>query len=301
MRNNKYLMFFCLIFCYVTILCWSVEAEPVNITIYHTSDFHDTSVNIARIARFVQYKKKLDPNTIFLDTGDWFNKGDLALLESRGGAMANLLGQCNYDALVFGNHEYSFGTQRLFDLVKEHSLPILAYNIEFTSNIKKPANIKPYKIIDLVGVKVAIIGSACPYTNHQTDTLMKVNPIEQLLDVYINILDQESDIIVLMTHIGEPKDILLAKAFPRIDLILGGHDHRIYNEMMFLEDSKTIIHHSGQRGQCVGEIKLTWNDDHITDRHTRIINITPDMAQSAKVKSIVDGYLLKLPQIQPAN
>ena len=300
MIKNKYFMLFGLIFCGM-VLCWSAAAQPVEITIYHTSDFHDTSVNISRIARFVEDQKKSDPNTIFLDTGDWFNKGDLAPLKNRGESMTKLLGQCNYDALVLGNHEYSFGTQRLFDLVRKYSLPVLAYNIELPSDVKKPEIVKPYKILKLGSVKVAILGSACPYTNHQIDKLIKVNPVEQLLDVYINILNQQADIIVLMTHLGSPKDILLAKDFPRIDLILGGHDHRIYNEMMYLDDSKTIIHHSGQRGQCIGEIKLTWNKDQITDRNTRIITITPDMAQSAKVQAIVEGYLLELEQVKTTN
>ena len=37
--------------------------------------------------------------------------------------------------------------------------------------------------------------------------------------------------IIALTHMRTPNDIILAKSCPKIDLILGGHDH-VYEDLV---------------------------------------------------------------------
>ena len=110
--------------------------KRVSVTFYHTSDIHEHSAPLPRIAGFVEARRKEDPNVLLVDTGDWFDKGDLTELKTRGEAIVAMLNACKYDALIFGNHDYSFGTPRLAELIDRFSLPIVAANCIWPEDIK---------------------------------------------------------------------------------------------------------------------------------------------------------------------
>ena len=92
-------------------VCAVGATNEVIITFYHTSDIHENSENLTRIAQFIQDQKTKNPNVLFLDTGDWFNLGDLTDLDTRGEAISELMGAMMYDAVILGNNDYSFGTK----------------------------------------------------------------------------------------------------------------------------------------------------------------------------------------------
>ena len=70
------------------------------------------------------------------------------------------------------------------------------------------------------------------------DTLAAINPNEVIYTDFVesaNTLaadlkdNQNCDIVIALTHMRQPNDIKLAENSPRIDLILGGHDHDVQN------------------------------------------------------------------------
>ena len=112
----------------VAAACRAGAPKPVTVTFYHTSDIHDHSGPLPRIARLVADHRRKDANTLFVDTGDWMNKGDLTPLETRGEAVVEMMGAMAYDAVIPGNHDFTFGAGRLAELVDRHRLPLLAAN-----------------------------------------------------------------------------------------------------------------------------------------------------------------------------
>ena len=277
--------------------CLAETTNTVTVTFYHTSDIHENSANLPQIARFIKDQKEKNSNVLFLDTGDRLEGGDLAPLKTRGEAMAAMMQACMYDAIILGNHDYSPGTKRLLELVDKYSLPLLCANCVWPQNIK-PKNVAPYRIYAFEGVTVAVIGVATPNW-YDVDGLLKVRGtvrgiVESIRSLVRN-LDEKADIIVLMTHMGVGIDEKLARALPRIDLIVGGHDHRIFETLVFDEETQTVIQHSGDCGEYIGEIVLKWDGEKIVDRKVQIINITPDMPKCAQVNAIRKQYLSALP------
>ena len=292
--NMKWLCAILVSFCLGGAVFSTHAAPPVTVTFYHTSDLHDTSKNIPRIAEYVRVQKEKYPNVLFLDTGDWFNKGDLSRLNTRGEAITALMGACGYDAIITGNHDYSFGTKRLVELVDRFSLPLLAVNCVWPETVK-PQHVAPYRLFEFDGVDVAVIGTACPIRNHSKDKLLELLPIIPPVRSIVEKIQGQADIIVVMTHHGTPKDMELAQAVPRIDLIVGGHDHRIFNTMVYDEETRTVVPHSGRNGNYIGKIVLVWDGEKIVDRKTEIIPITPEMPPSPKVETIRQKYLSATP------
>jgi len=279
-------------------------ADTVTVTFYHTSDLHENSGNLPQIARLIRDKKEKDSNVLFLDCGDRYNKGDLTPLKTQGEAMSAMIQAMSYDAVVPGNHDITFGSKRFLELVDKYSLPLLCANCVWVGNMK-PKNVPPYKIHELNGVTVAIIGitgsishtTATGYIMKDVDGLLEVpwetnEIIESIRNMVID-LQEKADIIVLMTHLGQKADRELARALPRIDLIAGGHTHDTFDTLVFDEQTQTVIQHSGVWGFTVGEVILTWDGKKIVDRKARVIKITPDMPKSAELEAMRKSYLSK--------
>ena len=109
----------------VTCGCSATTSRPVTITFYHTSDLHEHSAGLPRIAEFVNHKKEEGGNVLFVDTGDWFNKGDLSPLNTRGEAIVEMMGACGYDAVITGNHEYIHDVLPAIELMKRVGMRVL--------------------------------------------------------------------------------------------------------------------------------------------------------------------------------
>jgi 2',3'-cyclic-nucleotide 2'-phosphodiesterase (5'-nucleotidase family) len=265
-------------------------ADEVTVTFYHTSDLHEHSTKLARIARYVKEQRTARGNVIFLDTGDWCNKGDLTELNTRGEAIAEAMGGCKYDVVIAGNHDYSHGTKRLAELVEKHSLPLTATNCEWPQGMK-PKNFATHRIFKLKGVTVGVIGTATPIRSQAIDNLLKINDLFGSVGKAVAELEKSVDIVVVMTHIGWKEDPKLANSAAGIDLIFGGHSHKKYDKLNLNKKTGTVIQHSGFFGDQVGEVVIKWDGTKIIDRKVRLVKIDASMPEDEGVKAILGKYL----------
>jgi 5'-nucleotidase len=276
------------------------EQAWVSVTFYHTSDIHENSKHLPRIARFVESRKKDDPNVLFVDSGDWFNKGDLTKLRTRGEAIVAILSACNYDAMIPGNHDYSFGTLRLAELIDGFSLPVVAANCIWPEDIK-PEYAVPYRIFKLEGVTVAVVGTATPISIQQVDSLLEIMPIEESISNVVAELEESTDIIVLLTHVGVWRDTQLAESLPGVDIIFGGHDHMRFRELKIADGTDIVIQHSGWAGEYIGELTVTWDGKEIVDRKLRLMDVTDDLPESTAVAKVCEKYLSEATATAPVS
>ena len=272
--------------------CGAETAKPVTVTFFHTSDLHEHSAFLPRVAHLVAERRKKDPNVLFVDTGDWMNKGDLTPLNTRGEAIVSMMGAAKYDAVIPGNHDFTYGAGRLVELVGKYALPMLAANGQWS----KPLDAKappPYRIHKLNGVTVGIIGTAPPFVGDEKGPSVKILPIAKAVRGVVAEVDKKADVIVLLTHIGPPEDKKIIRALPRVDILFGGHHHKWFTSLNFDKGTKTVLQHSGRFGETLGEVVITWDGEKITDRKAKLITITPKMPQSDAVKAVVDKYVPK--------
>ena len=266
--------------------------KPVTVTFYHTSDMHEHSEPLPRIAQLVADRKKKDPNVLLIDTGDWMNKGDLTPLNTRGEAIVAMMGAARYDAVIPGNHDFTYAAPRLVELVNKYSLPMLVANFKWSKPPKSKAP-APYRIYKLKGVTVGVIGTAPPFAAKATGPSVKILPIIKTIAPIVAEVEKKADIIVLLTHLGPPADEEIIKALPRIDILFGGHHHKKFKSLNYNKTTKTIMQHSGFFGETIGEVVITWDGKKITERKSKLIKITSKMPQSDAVKTVLDKYAPK--------
>jgi 5'-nucleotidase/UDP-sugar diphosphatase len=219
------------------------QEAAVKITILHTNDHHgrfwknkDGEYGMAArktvIDRVRAEVSRGGGYSLLLDGGD-VNTGvpesDLqdAVPDFKG---MNLLG---YDAMAVGNHEFDKPPQVLRLQRKLAKFPILSANI-YRGDERV---FDPYKVFNLGGVRVAVMGLTTEDTQRLTHPDNRKgmdfrSPIEEAAKL-IPELQSQADVIVAATHMGHyangnhgslaPGDVEMARAVKGLHLVVGGH------------------------------------------------------------------------------
>src|SRR5699024_4353351 len=70
-------------------------------------------------------------------------------------------------------------------------------------------------------------------------------------------LQDKTDMIVLLSHLGIYEDRTIAKEFPEIDVIIGGHTHHLLEQGEYV--GQTLLAAAGKFCTHVGEVQLVWD------------------------------------------
>lgn len=254
-----------IVLCSIFLLLLSVSiahGEQVGITILYLNDFHGFAEpykpfgsdemygGIAYLAGEVDHLRK-EKASLLLSAGDMIQGNNWTNL-FRGESTIELMNLMRFDAMVVGNHEFDFGQDVLRRRISESKFPVLGANVEGLDLLK------PFLIKELNGVRVAIIGVVTEDTLISTYPrnvagLRFVSPIDTV-EKYIKELKDRSDMVVVLSHIGNPADRILAENVRGIDVIVGGHSHTKLTKPVMVRN--TIIVQAWEHGKSLGVLDL---------------------------------------------
>jgi 2',3'-cyclic-nucleotide 2'-phosphodiesterase (5'-nucleotidase family) len=233
-----------------------------TIHLYHTNDLHSHFENWPTIVQFINKKRELheqnNEHMILLDIGDHADRFHPITEATKGKANVSLLNMLQYDAVTIGNNEgITFSHEDLDSLYKEAEFPVIVSNL-YTELGERPAWVVPYQILTLNnGVKVALLGVTVFYEKFYELLGWKIkDPFQSILETVQQVKEQ-AEIIVLLSHLGISDDEIIAREFPDIDIIIGGHTHHVLQKGKQMYNS--LITCAGKYGQYVGHISLTLN------------------------------------------
>ena len=263
-------------------------AHPVEFLVVHTADEHsyaagdetandllsslapehgDTSVSkgelVGGFARRIEYIEKIRESTcptLVFSAGD-FLEGDLWFKAFQGRLDIDLMNRVGYDAVTLGNHDFVHGWAYLQELLEKAEFPVISANLFTKDSSGGLVPILPsHKIFTIDGeVKIAVIGilGNAAYQSippDQRQDLYLEDPaktLEKLLkDPSIAACDQ----ILLLSHAGIEEDRELARKFPALSAILGGHSHTPMARAEMIETAagtKTPVIHPYRHGQVI--------------------------------------------------
>jgi len=249
-----------------------------KIQLLHTNDIHgkleSTIVStgssgfeqggMAALAGWVaQIRSRAPDRTLLLDGGDAW-QGTFTSNANKGEAVTKVMNLMRYDAQALGNHDFDWGQDVLAQRAKEAAFPFLAANLRDPTGAL-PAYVKPWIVKDVGLARIGIIG----LTNPRSPTIVKASSIVGLtflpsietVQKYLPEVRAQSDIVVVLTHIGIDEDSELAQAVPDIDIIVGGHTHLAMRTARTI--GKTRIYQAGAYTENLGRVEIT------VDRATR--------------------------------
>jgi S-sulfosulfanyl-L-cysteine sulfohydrolase len=220
-----------------------------------------------------------DDRVLLLDGGDTW-QGSLGANATRGQDMADCFKLLKPDAMT-GHWEFTYGTDRVKELVDGLGFPFLAQNIRDTE-WQEPV-FPAYKMFEKGGVTVAVLGQAFPYTPVANPRWMiptwSFGIREE--DVRANVEKaraEGAELVVLLSHNGFDVDRKMAGRVAGIDVILTGHTHDALPEAVRV--GKTLLIASGSHGKFLSRLDLDVQGGAVKDFRYKLIPLFADAIQA---------------------
>ncbi|MGI9409049.1 MAG: metallophosphoesterase, partial [Hyphomicrobiaceae bacterium] len=235
-----------------------------------------------------------DDKVLLLDGGDTW-QGSYTSLKTNAQDMIDCMKLLKPDAMV-GHWEFTFGEERLLEIIEQLDYPFLASNI-VDNDFEDPV-FESTAFYDKGGVKVAVIGQAMPYTPIANPRWMfpkwsfgiRQKRLQENVD---KARSEGAGVVVLLSHNGFDVDQKLATVVKGIDVIVTGHTHDSVPRA--IEIGKTLVLSSGSHGKYLGRIDLEVKGGKVVDYSSGMIPvfsdaITPDKDMSDKISEVRAPY-----------
>lgn len=234
-----------------------------NLYFYYTNDLHSDFKHWSRVVGFLNDKRAMreanNESFWIFDIGDHLDRVSPIAEAFMGKANVQLMNEADYDIVTLGNNEgITLAHEDLFKLYDKADFSVVCANLKSMKD--KPEWLIPFtKIESINGVRIGVIGLTAPFNDFYKLLDWEVSPPFQTLESYIEELKQSTDVIILLSHLGINEDQEIARRFPDIDLIVGGHTHHLLRTGE--EVNNTLITAAGKHCAYVGEVILTWDHD----------------------------------------
>lgn len=305
----------------------NLHNQRVRLTLIHTSDIHSRLFpyqytpllpdrnagmqlgkgpygGMARIAHVVGRERARADRSLHIDGGDIF-QGAPVFNYFSGEAEMRALAETGVDAMVIANHEFDRGVLNVTTQIQKWAtFPVLAANYwteDPSFQGASPINsvLRPYTILNVRGLRVAVIGMANLSTLssiYEQPNRLGILPFKtrDIAQFWIDFVRPQSDLVVVVTHLGLESDEEMIKQTEGIDVVLGGHNHIVVSppkkvfdcggvqqdqgsvdvpnaagvtEKRYCKPREVLLMHSGAFAKFVGrlDVDLTDNEQVIND------------------------------------
>ena len=265
-----------------------------KLVVIHTNDVHGRDVTTsgqygtAAVAQLKKDFKAAGAQVLLLSAGDAIQ--GLPLVNYDFGATAiEFLSAAGYDAMAPGNHEFDWGAENLFDILKDANFPVLSANIIFAEgnaydgkagDTVFPAN----AVFELGSIKVGVFGLTTPetFTKAHPDKVKGIEFLqgEDMFDAAQEQVDalkgKGCSFIICLGHLGIDdestgnRSIDLIEAVKGIDLFIDGHSHTVLPTGREVED--TLLVSTGTALANIGVVVFDSSDRSLSARLLGIVD-----------------------------
>lgn len=305
-----------------------IAGHDVRLTLLHTSDIHsrlfeydfdpsftDNSLGleddvgpyggIAEMAYLLKRERRKSGRVLHLDSGDSF-QGAVVFNQFSGEAEFRTLSATGLDAAVLANHEFDKGATNLADQIGAWAgFPILAANYDFEDSDLPYANaledvVDRTAMFDVDGLRVGVIGlanlSSLNSIYDESNSMgIRVLEVGEIIPKEAALLRAEgANIVIAVSHMGLEEDLAIAREFPDIDVILGGHNHIALDPSIVVTNEVTgkriVVCHSGAFAKFVGRLDLVIRDNEVLSHDYHLFPVDSTVPRDPEVESILDEY-----------
>jgi len=209
--------------------------------------------------------KKEGKKLLILDTGNLLFRKPLQTETKRKDALLRVdlliqsYNEMGYDVANVGEKDLMMGLRSFSETTQKAKFPFISANLIDKKTQK--GMFAPYVIKEIAGLKIAILGLL---DNQFNSALQEIDPGLTILDPIPTLkeltkrLRESSDLIVVLSQLGESRDRKMARENPQIDLILGGGGDAL--KAVIERVNEVPIYRLEPRGGYLGRIDYSLND-----------------------------------------
>ncbi|MBC7235491.1 MAG: hypothetical protein H5T69_06590 [Chloroflexi bacterium] len=244
---------------------------------------------MARRATAIKQYRATGKSVLLLDAGDSLLNDKDPARATRGRISIELMNKMGYDAMTLGSLDLSLlSLDELRQRIAEARFAVLSANVFVAGSQELLA--EPYRIIELEGHQVAILGLSDPLPapvppNVQVSV---ADPLETARQ-YLPELRQKAEVVVLLSHAGIEANKKIAQQVEGIDVIVSGRNPTS-PEAIVVEPYGTLIVHADQAspglaGERIGKANLGFDAKGNLTRHSwETIALDSSYADDTEIK-----------------
>ena len=256
-----------------------------------------------RVATVVKAIRAERPEAIILDGGDTWH-GSMTSHLTQGQDVVEVMNALGVEAMT-SHWEWTFGTDRVLEIVEDLPFPFLGQNIFDAEWNEKSEDFPDYTWFERGGVKVAVIGQAFPYMPIANPGWMFPQYSfgirdERMQEMVNEVRGQGADVVIVLSHNGFDVDRKMADRVRGIDVILTGHTHDALPEPVLV--GETLLIASGSHGKFVTRLDLDVRDGRLMGFRHKLIPIfadviTPDPEMAALIDAGREPFRAELEEV----
>ena len=236
---------------------------------------------------------------LVLDAGGALFGQDLAAL-SKGEVIVAAMNAMGYDALTVGQSDLLQGLEVLQQRAQEAQFAILSCNLVGAQD-GKPL-FSPYTVVERDGVRIGILGVSEPELGSMYQLARVAKVLDPLATVqqYLPEVQAQSDVVVVLSHLGLEMDTALAKLAQGIHVVVGGKSRQVLSSPQVVGDA-TIVQ-AGYDGEWLGRLTVTLDQQgRAVDPRVQVVTLGPDIADDAALAALVSAYKQRFPSPGASN
>jgi 5'-nucleotidase len=241
-----------------------------KLAVLHTNDIHSYFEQMPKVASVLEQLKSVHPeeSILVVDCGDHLDRMRIETEGTCGKANIDVLNSCGYEAVVLGNNEgLTYTYDEIADTYTNARFQIIGSNLRNSVTGELPSWMNQYCVLEKNGLRIGLIGVTAYYPEFYTLIGWEVLDPFEVTAKLVERIRPDTDIVIVLSHLGLSQDKRMAETIDGIDLILGGHSHHLLEEPLRI--GNTYLCAAGKHGHYVGEAILDYDSEE-----RRLVSVT---------------------------
>ncbi len=232
-----------------------------KLMIYHTNDIHSFFEQMPKLASALDaLRGRHSPDHVLtIDCGDHMDRMRMETEGSDGEVNIEVMNATGYDVAILGNNEGLTVTKPVLSrLYRDRpTFAVIGSNMFDFEEGTIPDWMLPYLVMNKAGLRIGMIGVTAAFTDFYELLGWDVRDPFQTVSSLVKQLRADTDMIIVLSHLGINYDKRLADEIEGIDLILGGHTHHLLEHPLRIKD--TYLCATGKFGRYLGEVEVDFD------------------------------------------
>ncbi len=245
---------------------------------------------VARRAALISELRKKNPNTLLLDSGNFFAAGLMdeftqttQMDMTRTAINLEAIALMKYDALAIGPDEFNFGVDFFVINANKYKLPLVSCNLQAFPS--RPDNIAPYMLKEFPGAKVGVIGLTNTSARQKESGLNFMEPAEALKKAVAELKMMQADIIIVLSNFPQQENLRLINECPGFDILITAS--KIIDESLGNKIGNVLVYEASWQARKLGVISLDIKDRKITGSKQEMLRLSDKIPDAPEIQNIL--------------